>query len=1194
MAFLSLDDLAARKKGSASTAAPPASARPPEDVLPPASTSTVRGNEQIVIKSPPRQADSNGGEATPAPPSGGRRFVPLDLHQRTRQERATQDEAQKAARQAELEGRFSPVDSAIIGASDMISAGFADEIAGVYEGVFRGVRDPANFRQRFSEGYTDFTEGSRKILEDASEANPKSYLGGQIVGGLVSLPFGGAELKAATTAAKAVPRVVRGVEVAGEAANVARAVAAPVKAFTPLSATQKAKAIAKAGAVQGGVYGVGSGEGFEDRAASGLAGAVTGGVVGGVFGLAAPAASALTKGVGSAAKGIGRAVGLVEKVSPQQAARQRAADLVGDALARDEASAALAGRNAADDYEGVMRAAERGQPVVAGDLGGREMSKLARKASAKSDAASMKIAETVRDRADDQASRLSRIVEDLYGGRGSLNMTETGGELSRLYKASTRPLYERAMNDPTGASLWTSRLEELAQSPSMQRAIMQAERRSRDLAPVEGVRPVKSPFIRDADGNMTLDPSTGATPSLAFWDIVKRNLDGQVSQLRPKDPARAREIEMLRDELRGHLDDLVPTYRTARGDAAAFFRAENAVEAGQKFARQNTASGLTDVQDMMARLRANPERAAEAELFERGLVSEIIGKANLSEGDLTAKLFGRSQMSKLRAAGVPEFRIREIEDTMRVERMMGRLRKDATAAPSNAEAVGDLLNAGLDVATSGFSLRSLAFTAARFGAKRFGARMSEAEAIEVADLLTRGSADELRALMQRTVAGEGGRPVKLIDVMEYGLTRTLPKVTTAGRLEKSRDQAEQHGEARGDRRQPAGPSGQGFADGGPVLSKQDIESMTHTRSYGTGRRPAYLETMGQRIPIGETVFYDRPDGTQYAPGEEGAQFLHDAARLGVYGVPMVGPAVGAALDVTEAVATDDPLSAGLAVAFGPSGKLAKGAATGAMAASMSPSQANSDELAAIERLGAKTREMLWRRAAAKGTSLQDEYTLWLQLSGGGKGFAKGGGVKLARPLPGIVVVGEGPDIKELVPKRRKALATGGHVKADQSPGAEAYMNGSGKVEQPDEPSHYDHKGRGTQKLNMRGPTAVASASSRRPTSTTDRSRQRMRPERLRAAAPPVDPRAFWRDLQQAMTDHAMQRGLDVSGVQWPAFDDPQPADVAVSAPLVEPTEAALEPKRPVAKAPLAPHLKAAAAKKRAKRIAQGKPHEPLP
>jgi hypothetical protein len=87
---------------------------------------------------------------------------------------------------------------------------------------------------------------------------------------------------------------------------------------------------------------------------------------------------------------------------------------------------------------------------------------------------------------------------------------------------------------------------------------------------------------------------------------------------------------------------------------------------------------------MIARLRANPERAAEAELFERGLVSEIVGKANLTGGDLTAKLFGRSQMSKLRAAGVPEFRIREIEDVMRVERMMGRLRKDATAAPSKA------------------------------------------------------------------------------------------------------------------------------------------------------------------------------------------------------------------------------------------------------------------------------------------------------------------------------------------------------------------------------------------------------------------------------------------------------------------------------------------------------------------------------
>jgi hypothetical protein len=127
-----------------------------------------------------------------------------------------------------------------------------------------------------------------------------------------------------------------------------------------------------------------------------------------------------------------------------------------------------------------------------------------------------------------------------------------------------------------------------------------------------------------------------------------------------------------------------------------------------------------------------------------------------------------------------------------------------------------------------------------------------------------------------------------------------------------------------------------FADGGQVPSDEDIASMTHDHSYGTGRDMNYLETLGTEVPLGEANFYD-VDGERRMP--EGVQGLHDIARLGVYGVPVVGPAVGATLDTTEAVAEDDPLSAGMAVAFGPGGKLAKGAMTGAMAYGMDPAEA---------------------------------------------------------------------------------------------------------------------------------------------------------------------------------------------------------------------------------------------------------------
>lgn len=144
----------------------------------------------------------------------------------------------------------------------------------------------------------------------------------------------------------------------------------------------------------------------------------------------------------------------------------------------------------------------------------------------------------------------------------------------------------------------------------------------------------------------------------------------------------------------------------------------------------------------------------------------------------------------------------------------------------------------------------------------------------------------------------------------------------------------------------------GFADGGPVWSEEDRASMSHEDSYGTGRRPAFLETMGTKIPLGETNYYIRPDGTEYAPGEEGPQFMHDAARMGVYAVPGVGPWIGASLDTTEALANDDPLSAGMAVAFGPGGKYAKAALTGALAYGMDPAEAEAGVFGRLGKWGA--------------------------------------------------------------------------------------------------------------------------------------------------------------------------------------------------------------------------------------------------
>jgi len=159
----------------------------------------------------------------------------------------------------------------------------------------------------------------------------------------------------------------------------------------------------------------------------------------------------------------------------------------------------------------------------------------------------------------------------------------------------------------------------------------------------------------------------------------------------------------------------------------------------------------------------------------------------------------------------------------------------------------------------------------------------------------------------------------------------------------------------------------GYADGGPVWSEEDQASMTHDRSYGTGRDMNYLETMGEKIPLGETNFYD-VDGEREFPG--GVQGLHDIGRMGVYGVPVVGPWIGAGLDTAEAINNDDAMSAVMAGAFGPGGKMAKAAVAGGLSYAVDPDDA---EAGVFGRLGK------W----AVGSEGSDAFNLAIKLSSKG-------------------------------------------------------------------------------------------------------------------------------------------------------------------------------------------------------------------
>jgi hypothetical protein len=73
-------------------------------------------------------------------------------------------------------------------------------------------------------------------------------------------------------------------------------------------------------------------------------------------------------------------------------------------------------------------------------------------------------------------------------------------------------------------------------------------------------------------------------PNLRFWDYAKRALDDAANAARRGGRnEEASTLSALSRQMRAELDRLVPSYARARSTAAAFFGAENALEAGQNF-----------------------------------------------------------------------------------------------------------------------------------------------------------------------------------------------------------------------------------------------------------------------------------------------------------------------------------------------------------------------------------------------------------------------------------------------------------------------------------------------------------------------------------------------------------------------------------------------------------------------------------
>lgn len=442
----------------------------------------------------------------------------------------------------------------------------------------------------------------------------------------------------------------------------------------------------------------------------------------GVVGLAIPAAGAVLNSMGRYAKDtVGPRLNAITR--PGYEAERR----VGAAITRDADNVAAPLLNQTDE----AAAAVNQQQLLNVDRGGETTRALARSAANADPEARALIDKTASDRFASQGGRARSFIDRITGGATDDLAVQEG--LRSAARRVNDPAYRRAFANPAAQDMATPELLDMLKSPAVRAAAANAEKRGADRAVVEGFETVRNPFIFDDAGNVTM--KEGVKPTLQFWNQVKINLDGEIGKAaRAGDNTLLRDLKGLKDKLVSTLDAAVPEYQTARQGAAAFFGAEDALDAGKKFVTMNRKNA--EVAAALAKMKP-----AERTSFAVGFASEL-KDAIAQSGDRTNvinKIFGSQQSrDKIRLA-LGQKAFSEFEQFVKVENAMDMIR----SAMGNSTTARQLMEMGLagGAAGTGTALytgdwrQGLTVGVLAGLAKRYAGKVDERVTKRVAELL---------------------------------------------------------------------------------------------------------------------------------------------------------------------------------------------------------------------------------------------------------------------------------------------------------------------------------------------------------------------------------------------------------------------------------------------------------------------------
>jgi hypothetical protein len=401
---------------------------------------------------------------------------------------------------------------------------------------------------------------------------------------------------------------------------------------------------AKIGAGYGAVTGAASGSEEGGLPGAGV-GAITGGLTGAALGAgsevalnaAAPLVRPITNKIGSAYRAF--------KDPEAEASRQLLQSSIGDK------------RNAGRTWEPPTQeqtdvARQAGLPLAAVDVLGPESRALGEWSATTSPEAKARF-ERLNQRLPQAPQRVAQFIQDMTGG-GDLAADQAA------IKAAASPVnkaaYRQAMDDAKGMALWDDELKDLVQAPEVQSAIRIATPQLKNWAVKDGMAPPVGAF-EIKNGVTDLKQTVGGNqymPSLQYWDYVKRALDKMNTPT----------AKAFSQTLRSKLDDMVPSYQTARAGAAQFFGAQDALEAGSKFVNPQTNFKMGDARQALAKMSID-----ERDLFARGFATQLAERVSSGGQRALNSTFNNEQVRERVEMALGPQRARQLEALLRMEQV---------------------------------------------------------------------------------------------------------------------------------------------------------------------------------------------------------------------------------------------------------------------------------------------------------------------------------------------------------------------------------------------------------------------------------------------------------------------------------------------------------------------------------------------